>query len=437
VLQSEIAGEMMHLSDRDWLNVSLRTCLLMALLYCIYLAGRQGVAALRFRQSSPQAIQAAIRWDSSNPQNYDALAILTHHFSANADPEEIVRLSETATRLSPYNAQYWADLGAAQEWAGHTNDALLAFDRAQELFPNSPAINWQAANFDIRSRKIPDGLRALQKVLLGNGVDGVARRDVFALATRAARDNQAILELTLPPRAPITLDYVNFLSEAGDIDVAEQVWAHLLHMNLPFDFHQASPYFDALIQHRQLAELTNAWSTLAERFPGKISGHTSGANLITNGSFESEILNMGFDWRVIPVEGAIVSVDSLQSVEGARSLRIEFDGTRNLNYWQLFQFVPVKPSTRYRFSGYMRLEGITTDSGPRFELYDGYEMAEFFVSTKNMIRTSDWSVQQLEFETRPSTQLLIVRMARPSSHKFDNQIAGTVWIDHVSLEPEN
>jgi len=424
------------LSDRNWINFSLRTCLLTALLYCIYVAGRQGVAAWRFRQSSPRAIQAAIRWDSSNPQYYDALATLMHHFSANADPEEIVRLCETATRLSPYDAQYWADLGAAQEGGGHTSDALRAFGRAQDLFPNSPEINWQVANFDIRSRKIPDGLRALQKVLLGDGIDGIANRDVFALATRVA-DSQAILDLTLPPRAPITLDYVNFLSEADDIDAAEQVWARLLHMNLTFELHQASPYLDALIQHRQLTEAADAWSTLAERFPGKISGHTSGANLITNGSFESEILNMGFDWRVVPVEGAVVSVDSLQSIEGARSLRIEFDGTRNLDYWQLFQFVPVRPSTRYRFSGYMRLEGITTDSGPRFELYDGYEMGQFFVSTKNMIRTSDWSVQQIEFETKPNTQLLIVRMARPSSSKFDNQIAGTVWIDHVSLEPEN
>jgi tetratricopeptide (TPR) repeat protein len=424
------------LSDRQWLNCSLRACLLAALLFCIYLAARQGIAASRFRQGSPQAIQAAIRWDSGNPQYYDGLALLSHHFSANSNPEEIVGLCETATRLSPYNAQYWADLGAAQEWAGHTSEAGRAFDRALELFPNSPEINWQAANFDIRSRKTLDGLRALQKVLLSNGIGGIARRDVFALATRAA-DSQSILDLTVPPRATIALDYVNFLSGAGDIDAAEYAWARLLQMNLPFDFHQASQYLDALIQHRQLAEAADAWSALADRFPGRIRAHTSDANLLSNGGFESEILNMGFDWRVVPVEGAVVSVDSLRSVEGARSIRIEFDGTRNLDYWQLFQFVPVKPGTRYKFSGYMRLEGITTDSGPRFELYDGYEMGNLFVTTKNMIRTSDWSVQQLEFETKPNTRLLIVRMARPASRKFDNQIAGTVWIDHVSLEPEN
>jgi hypothetical protein len=46
-------------------------------------------------------------------------------------------------------------------------------------------------------------------------------------------------------------------------------------------------------------------------------------------------------------------------------------------------------------------------------------------------------MQQVEFETKADTDLLIVRVARPSSHKFDNQLAGTVWIDQVSVEPEN
>ena len=425
---------MTPLGGRRYPNFFLRTSLLVALLFCIYLAARQGIAAWCFRQNSPPAIQSAIQWDPNNPQYYTALAALMHFFSANADPEEIVRLDESATRLSPNNAQYWVDLGAAREWAGHTVDAAEAFDRAQELFPNSPDINWRVANFDVRSRKVTKGLRALQKVLLGNGV---APRDVFALATSATGDDGAILDLALPPRAPITLDYVNFLSQAGDVDAAERVWDRLLHMNLPFDLHQTSPYLDALIQHGRLDELAQAWSILDKRFPGKLSRRIPDTNLITNGSFESEILNMGFDWRVVPVEGAVVSVDSLQSYDGDRSLRIEFDGTRNLEYWHVFQFVPVRPSTRYRFSGYMRLEGITTDSGPRFEVYDAYKMSQFFVSTKNMTGTSDWSLQQLEFETRADTHLLIVRVARPLSQKFDNQIAGTLWIDRVSVGPEN
>jgi hypothetical protein len=54
-----------------------------------------------------------------------------------------------------------------------------------------------------------------------------------------------------------------------------------------------------------------------------------------------------------------------------------------------------------------------------------------------MVGTSGWFSQQLEFETNADTRLLIVRVARPPSNKLDNQISGTVWIDRVSLIPEN
>jgi hypothetical protein len=359
-----------------------------------------------------------------------------HLFSANADPDEIVRLDERATRLSPYDAQYWANLGAAQEWAGHASQAGQAFDRAQQLFPNSPDINWRLANFDIRSGKIGDGLRALHRVLVQDSVaDGVAPRDVFALARSATTDNQAILDLTVPPRVAVTLDYLNFLSDIGDVDSAEQVWPRLLQLKLPFDFHRASPYLNALIEHRQLEQLEQAWSALADRFPGKISRPSAGTHLITNGGFESEILNLGLDWRVVPVEGVVVTLDSTQAASGTRSLRIQFDGTRNIYYTQVFQFVPVRAGTAYRFTGSLRLEGITTDSGPRFEIYDAYDMGHLFVSTRNMTGTSGWSLQQAEVQTKADTQLLIVRVARPLSHKLDNQIAGTVWVDDVRLEP--
>ena len=143
----------------------LRTFLVCGLLYCMYLVTRQAIASWYFRKKLPQDIQTAIKWDPENPQYYDALATLTHLYSSGGNSGEVVRLCEKATQLSPHDAFYWADLGAAYERAGRNNDALQAFDRARELFPNSPEINWKAANFYVRTRHISDALAALQKVL--------------------------------------------------------------------------------------------------------------------------------------------------------------------------------------------------------------------------------------------------------------------------------
>jgi tetratricopeptide (TPR) repeat protein len=421
------------LNGEHWFRVSVRVSLLIGLLFSTYLVIRQGIGALYFRMSSPAAIQTAIKWDPNNAQYRDALANLTHSYADNENPDDLIRMYETATRLSPYDAEYWSDLGAAYDWAGRSSDALRAFRRAVALFPNSPDINWRVANFYIRARDIPDGLRALRMVLLGISVP---RRDVFALATNATRDNKAILDATLPSRANIFIDYINFLVETGKIDAAEETWARLLDLKLPFDLPESFPYLDGLIKHHEVAPLGAAWSTLAARFPAQIRQSTNTESLVTNGNFESAILYGGLDWRIVPIAGAVVSLDSEGAPEGARSLRIDFDGTHNLDYWHVYQFVPVNANTRYRFSAYMRVKGITTDSGPRFQIYDAYDPGKMMLSSENQVGTSDWSAQHLEFETGADTGLLVIRAARPVSHKFDNRIAGTVWIGRIRLDQD-
>jgi hypothetical protein len=237
----------------------------------------------------------------------------------------------------------------------------------------------------------------------------------------------------LPAQSPVFFDYLDFLIERGDIAGAELVWDRVLQLGLPFDLRQAFPYVDALIQHAELGQMSKVWSALAQRFPAQVQLPVPSSNLVTNGGFESEILNGGLDWRVFPIEGAVVSLDSVGVLEGAHALRITFDGSRNLDYGHVFQYVPVQPKTRYRFSSHMRVLGITTDSGLGLQVCDAYNMGNIFVSSENLVGTSGWSEQHAEFATFADTRLLLVRVIRPASGKLDNQIAGAVWIDDIRL----
>jgi hypothetical protein len=411
---------------------AIRILLLMSLLFFIYLAVRRAVADAYFRKASPNAVQMAIRWDPANPEYYDALGTLTHMYADRGNSDEIVQLYQNATRLSPHNAQFWADLGAGYDWAGRSSDALAAFQNAQRLFPNSPEINWRLANFYVRAGRTPEALRTLRMVLQE---DSTAGKRVFTLATNATHDRSALLEM-LPPQPLVFFDYLNFLIVRGDLAGAEEVWAHDLQLDLPFNLPEAFPYLDALIQHAELRQLSKAWAALAQRFPAQIQRPAPSSNLVTNGSFESDILNGGLDWRILPTEGAVVSLDSAGAFEGVRALRITFDGSRNLDYGHVFQYVPVQAKTRYRFSGHMRVQGITTDSGPRFQVCDAYDRGKIFVSTENLVGTSDWSEQHTAFTTLADTRLVLLRVVRSVSNKLDNQIAGTVWIDDVRVAAE-
>ena len=421
-----------NLASVRWHSVLKQICLLISLSTCLYLAVRRGIGAWYFRKGSPGAIQAAIKWDPSNPQYYDSLGTLTHLYADSGDSNDIVHLYQCATRLSPQDAQFWSDLGAGYDWAGRPKDAFDAFERARRLFPNSPEVNWRLANFCIRTGNIREGVHALNTVLLAGSA---SRRDVFVLATAATPDKHAVLEM-LPLRAPIFLDYLYFRIQRGDIAGAEDVWARLLQLNLGFDLPQALPYLDALIQHKELSRLAEAWSALAQRFPAQLQRLHSGSNLVANANFDFDILNGGFDWRVLPTEGAAVSLDSADSLDGGRALRITFDGSRNLDYGHVFQYVLVQPNTRYKFSARMRVQAITSESGPRFQVTDAYAPSNILVSTENLVGTSGWSEQEAEFTTKPETSLLLLRVARPSSATLDSRIAGTVSIDRVTLTAE-
>jgi len=415
---------------RIWLWRGMRITIAVAMVYCAYLALRQGVGAYQARKSTPAALEKAIRWDPGNPEDYDALATLTHQYSDRENPAEVVRLARAAVGASPMQADYWADLGSAYEWAGQREGALRCFERARDLFPMSPDINWRLANFYVRDGKTGPAEVALQRALLGNPE---LRRPAFALGWGATSDNQELLAHMIPEQADVLLSYLNYLIATKRIEAANQTWAHLLDLHLSFGVRDAFPYLDALIVANEPERLEQAWAAMVERFPAQLHPRVAYPNRIVNGGFEFEILNGGLDWRVLPTPGATVRVDSLNFFDGVHSLRIQFDGKHNLDYGSVMQYVPVHPQTLYRFSGYIRVEGITTDSGPRFQIYDAEAPSKLLLSTENLTGSSTWSPERLEFTTGPETRLLVVRLVRAFSHKFDNLIAGTVWIDQISL----
>lgn len=104
----------------------------------------------------------------------------------------------------------------------------------------------------------------------------------------------------------------------------------MLSLRLHFELSQAFPYLDALIQHESVTRLVAAWDTLVHYFPAEIRPKLSDQNLVTNGSFEFEIVSGGLDWRVIPLKGVVVSVDDRTFFDGVPSLRIEFGGKDSL-----------------------------------------------------------------------------------------------------------
>jgi len=416
--------------DNRRLTIASRFLLGVFVLILIVSTARQGVASYYFRQNLPDALQKAVTWDPANPVYPAALAHLVHSYGQNPDPDAVIRLYQTAVRLSSFDAGYTADLALANDWAGRTDVSLLLFQRAQQLFPNSPEINWKLANFYVRSSNNNDALPPLKKILSSNIIE---KNQIFALCDHAGINSATVLDKLLSPNLPAYFAYLNFETQHGNFSAAQETWNRLLTFNWPFEPKEAFPFLDTLIRTHELDRASQVWSSLASRFPDRIPSPASANNLITNGTLQADILDGAFDWRVFPVEGVVVNQDSAGPSADSRSLRIEFDGTHNLYYGSLLQFVPAQPHTKYKFSAFTRSQAITTEAGVGVQISDGYDPNKILGSTDPLIGTTSWSEQSFSFETPPKTHLLIVRIVRSPSQKLDNKIAGAFWLSRVSL----
>ncbi len=401
-------------------------CVLAAVLTAVV---REGMAAWYARGNSAEGIRRAEAWDPGNPEYPARLARVLGEDLESADPSDIVQALENAAHRGPRRAITWANLGEAYELAERNSDANRAYMRAVELFPKSPQINWQLANFLIRTGEAASGVAPLREAILG---DPALRAGAFDLAWRAGIPDERVLE-NVPARQDILSAYLDYLVRTGRLGAAEEVWNRLVASPEPFDLDAAFRYFDALLGAQRVDRLVTVWSDLAQHDPARVRWQPGSANRIQNGSFEEPILNGGFGWRIVPIEGATISLDTTIVQDGTRSLSIQFDGQHNLEFGHVVQYVAIEPQTSYRFVAHVRTEGITTESGPRIRIYDAYDRQALSVETENLAGTAGWQEQELKFRTGPETRLIVIQVARPASHKLDNQIAGTLWLDDLSL----
>ncbi len=412
-----------------WWSIATRVVFAVLLVACLSEAVREGLGAWFAHAGTSDGIRRAVYWDSTNPEYPAELAHLAAADMESADPREMVRDLENATCLGPRRAINWANLGEAYELAQRIPDAARAYERAVALFPKSPQINWQFANFLIRTGNVRDAVGPLPEVILG---DPGLRTGAFDIAWRAGIPSAQMLDI-VPDRPEILSAYLDYLVQTQRLDAAANVWGRLVGTPEAFDIDAAFRYFDALLLARRVDGLLAVWSDLARHDPAKIQWQPGSANLIFDGGFERPILNGGFGWRTSPIDGAAVSFDGRLAHEGTRSLMVRFDGKHNLGFANVVQFVSVEPQRSYRFLAYARTEGITTDSGPRIAIYDPLDRDALSVQSENLLGTSNWAEQGLAFRSAAKTRLIVIQIVRPPSRKLDNLIAGTLWLDDFSL----
>jgi tetratricopeptide (TPR) repeat protein len=389
------------------------------------------VASVVSNQSKLESLRRAAQFDPGNADLQLKLARIYQYEPAAIDSDKASEHLRRALQLDPYDPQVWLELGTALDFQGKTTEAEACLRRADWLAPNLPIYQWSIGNYFLLHGNVPEAFQHFRVVLKSSEN---YNDTIFDIAWKASGNARTILEQLIPDSPVPEFSYLNYLISHQHLDATYDLWRRIVQSPEPFPPASASRYIDQLIASRHPEDAYQVWTDLITKGLIKAPERGGEQNLLINGNFEEEILNLGFGWRILPLEGVYAGIDPTIYHSPGHSILVEFSGNQNVSYAHVLEFVPIEPKRSYQLQGFMKTEEITTDSGPRLQVHDYYHPEALNKFSEGLMGSSvGWVPLTLEFTTGPKTQLIVVSLSRPPSQKLDNLIKGKVWIDDLVL----
>jgi tetratricopeptide (TPR) repeat protein len=332
-----------------------------------------------------------------------------------ADPGVAVRLFRQALEADTAFPYRWSDLGEALAAAGEMDTARYCFDRSLELDPHSPQISLRAANFAFREGKPDRALKLSNSVLRETAAyDPI----IFSSWIRLGGDLRSILQTGIGNNSRAAGEFFRYLARTNDSGRMDETWRWMEGRSF-ITRTVARDWTSSLITRHREGEAFQVW----KRYVAADSDYGV-FDWIENGRFETPAGGQGFDWHLDESAGVRVARDASVAHLGHVSLRINFDGTRNVDFHHLFERVWLMPG-RYRLTAWLR----TSELGPE----PGVGLSLFGDSTETLVGQNDWNQLKADITVSPGSPLGQVTVIRHPSVNFDGKLRGTAWITEVEL----
>ena len=317
---------------------------------------------------------------------------------------------------------------------GEKQKALTTLRRLSELTPKSIAYLWEGSMLALR---LGDKSMAMKSLGIVAKVDPGRRKRVFDICWEIIGDPELILNNVIGDEVLPT--YLSYLISKDKLDETFPVWKRMKRERIvsdvrePFDSAQDRPqsnddiafsYIEFLIRKNRGSDAFSIWS--------EVIGKSENNSLIWNGGFENELLGRGFDWKTQKADGVSIDFDWEKRFQGTKSLRVEFDGKHNVDFYHVSQVITLEPDTDYLLTSYMATREITTRNGISWEVYC-YPTGSMTKATEPLTETAGWKRVELSFHTPFDCKSILLRLRRYKSPKLDRYISGTAWIDDVKL----
>ena len=375
---------------------------------------------------SKETLFKAIQATPSNPDPFYRLGLFYEWDVLHLDLKESFNYFRKAIERNPLEQEYWLSLARILQRMGESKAFEKALGNAILLFPAGYQGRWVTGNLLLQQGMLERALPHFSYILTNYPNQSHLVYDVLG---KVVNNSDFILERLVPRNSASFKQYLSFLYEAGDKESVQKAWQKRASFGYQPDRDETLRHIEFLISRDELNGAFRIWKTRLEEegFPVLSDG-----NLITNGGFEKEkLLGGGFDWKIEKVSGAEISFDSSITLEGKRSIKIAFNGKENVDFYHIYQRVPLKPNTEYVLETHMKTKSITTKSGLKIEI-TGIGPT-FYKASEPLIGDNEWRELIVPFKTPAQSQGGVVRIRRERADKFDRFISGTIWIDNVRL----
>lgn len=340
-----------------------------------------GIAEFQYQKDTPQSVAMATRW---NPWNAD-------YWRRLADFEEAGASLDRARKLNPADASILLQVGLHREIEGDFPAAeTLLLDAAQRDKGWAP--RWTLANFYFRRGSEAKFWQwAKQAAAAGGGQDLIP---LFRLAENMQPDYSSIL---LPDQPDALRQFVRYVLREQPTQSLLAATARLLAAgNKSPDRDYVVAVVERFLQAKDPAAAGSLWQGMVEKgwLPAEVGE-----------AFSAKPLGEGFDWRMYPADGIVVTPRSGE-------MTITLSGKQPEAWYPLQRLAQVEPGGRYRLKVRYSTEGIPRQSGLRWRVVDeltGEELAR----SAPLYGESPLQEDFVDFETRGSTlvrmQLICIR----------------------------
>jgi Tetratricopeptide repeat len=397
-----------------------------------FLAVRNAIAAHYLGRDTREGYERAVRLEPHNPRNWYLLGRSYLYDLEQPDPVQAVSALRKSVELDPYSAEAMLDLAIAYDGEGDTAQARATLVSAQRVYPLSADVAWSYGNFLLRQGEQEAAFTQLHTAL---ELDPKRAAEAFSRASQLQPDASTVLDRVVPATPATYVPILHMLSDAGDMETAQQVWFRLIGLHQKVPLREVVPFFDALIHERRPDQAARLWPQGVAIMENPPPDDPAGS-LLWDGGFESGFRGGGFSWRFTPVSRDVqISFDRAEKHAGEQSLRILFNGRENLKFEDACHSIVPEPGKSYLLAGWVKTQSLTSSEGVRLQINVFTNAGVVSTQSGEIHGTQPWTQLQLVWTAPQESGFGNVCIDRNMSDMPGSDIQGAAWIDDVVMIP--